>query len=190
MRKQFIIGYGLAVLLAICSAVAGNPEFLAYSIVTAILLAVIHTSDKYYHYNGLVLWGFNLWLVMHILGGLYVVDGHVLYSYVLIDIVKAPYSVLKYDQLVHAYCYFIIALLVWHVVYKISSKNASVLSMKLLTVLAATGIGGLNEIIEFLATVFILSVNVGGYENTALDIVANLLGSLLAVPVFSKLRHD
>lgn len=190
MRIQFTVGYCLAALLAIWSAFGNNSEFLAYSIVTAVLLAVIHASDRYCHYHGTVLWGFNLWLVMHILGGLYVVDSHVLYSHVLIDIVEAPYSILKYDQIVHAYCYFIIALLVWHIIYKISKKHTPHYLMAFITVLAATGIGGLNEIIEFLATVFIDSVNVGGYENTALDIIANLAGALLAIPLFSKLNVD
>lgn len=177
----------LAVILAIWSLISGNAEFVSYAAVTGILLALLHTSDRHYNFNGIVLWGFDLWLLMHILGGLYFIDDHVLYSHVLIEIVPAPYSILKYDQLVHTYCYFIIALLARQVICKISSARAGALPINVITVLCATGIGCLNEIIEFLATVFIENVNVGGYENTALDIIANLLGAVLAVPFFSKL---
>ncbi len=189
MKIQFTIGYFLVGLLAIWSFVSGNFEFIAYSVVTGVLLFIIHITDKYYSYNSWALWGFDLWMLLHILGGLYKVNGKVLYSTMLIDIVPAPYSILKYDQIVHAFCYFVVALLVWQIVKNITSKQASFGILAMITVLAATGIGGLNEIIEFLAIVFIENVNVGGYENTAIDIVANLIGALLAVPLFKCLQN-
>jgi len=43
----------------------------------------------------------------------------------------------------------------------------------------------LNEIIEFSTTLF-FDNNVGGYVNTALDFVSNLIGALLAIPFFRK----
>ena len=189
MKIQFIIGYLLVGLLAVWSLISGNLEFLAYSAVTGILLWIIHLTDKYYSYSKWVLWGFDLWMVLHILGGLWVINGKVLYSTVLIDIIPAPYSILKYDQIVHAYCYFIVALLAWHIVSAVAKQQSSFVALATITVLAATGVGGLNEIIEFMATVFIENVNVGGYENTAIDIVANLVGALIAVPIFKKLTN-
>ena len=186
MKIQFIIGYILVALLALWSLISGNLEFVAYSVVTGLLLAIIHFTDRFYSYSDFSLWGFNIWMLLHILGGLYKVNGEVLYSFVLVDIIAAPYSILKYDQLVHAYCYFIVALLIWQIVSKTASKQANFIPLALVTVLAATGVGGLNEIIEFLATVFIENVNVGGYENTAIDIVCNLIGAMLAVPLFKK----
>ena len=130
-----------------------------------------------------MLWGFNLWLVLHILGGLWPVNGSVLYSLVLIDIVGEPYSILKYDQIVHTYCYFIIALLLWQVVSTVK-LDAPQWLLAALTVLAASGVGGMNEIVEFSATVLVPDTNVGGYENTAIDLVANFLGACLAIPFF------
>ena len=189
MKLQFIVGYLLVGVLAVWSLISGNLEFVAYSVVTGALLAIIHASDRHFNYNDWVLWGFDLWMLLHILGGLFMVGDKVLYSTVLIDIIPPPYSILKYDQVVHAYCYFIVALLAWHVVKSVASARASFLTLAVITVLAATGVGGLNEIIEFLATVFIENVNVGGYENTAIDIVANLIGALLAVPLFKCLQN-
>ncbi|MEA3366186.1 MAG: hypothetical protein U9Q79_11160, partial [Candidatus Hydrogenedentes bacterium] len=47
--------------------------------------------------------------------------------------------------------------------------------------MAGLGVGGLNEIIEFIATVLVPETGVGGYENTALDLVADSIGAILAV---------
>ena len=49
-----------------------------------------------------------------------------------------------------------------------------------LIVLGGMGIGALNEIIEFAAVVIFGQTGVGGYWNTALDLVFNLLGAIAA----------
>lgn len=180
MKLSFICGYVLTLALLLWSLFSQNFEFLFYGITTLVLVALLHKGDQHFRFDALVLWGFDLWIVLHILGGLLPVGDSVLYSMMLIDLVQEPYSVLKYDQVVHAYCYFIAALLIWKIVCSIG-REASFTTMAFITVLAASGIGGLNEIIEFLATVFIPDTNVGGYENTAIDIISNFLGACLAV---------
>ena len=157
-----------------------------YAAVVLVLVTIIHRTDRLYHYPSWVLWAFIVWLIMHILGGLWVVGDEVLYNKVLIPIVGEPYSILKYDQLVHVYCYTVVTLLMWSVVRHIASAEARHGVLVLITVLAATGVGGLNEIVEFAATVLVPDTNVGGYENTAIDIVANLLGAVLAIPLFKR----
>ena len=188
MRRPFLLGYLLIGVLILWSLIAGNYEFVIYAGATIVLLGFLHWTDQRFHYNNLVLWLFDSWLVMHILGGLLVVGSGVLYSFVLIPIVGEPYDILKYDQLVHTYCYFVVALLVWKVVTQVARPDASHRLLAAITVLAATGIGGLNEMVEFLAVIAVPDTNVGGYENTAIDIVANFLGALLAVPLFRKYR--
>jgi hypothetical protein len=42
------------------------------------------------------------------------------------------------------------------------------------------GFGAANEVVEFIATITLPGTNVGGYENTGWDLVANLVGCLLA----------
>jgi len=185
MRKPFFFAYTLAAILGIWSLLGQNYEFTLYTVITLALVALIDLGDRRFAFSSAVLWGFNLWLVMHILGGLWQVGDGVLYSLVLVDIVGEPYSILKYDQLVHAYCYFIIALLLWRVIQD-AGFHAHRRLLVALTVLAASGVGGLNEIVEFSATVLVPNTNVGGYENTAIDLVANLLGACLAIPFFSK----
>ncbi len=44
----------------------------------------------------------------------------------------------------------------------------------------------LNEIIEFITTVIVPESGVGGYENTSLDLVSNLLGAIVAMMYILK----
>lgn len=188
MRKPFAIGYLLAALLFGWALLSGNFEFLIYAVTTIILVVLLHAGDRHFGFNTAVLWGFDLWILLHILGGLLPVDGGVLYSLVLVDIVGEPYSILKYDQLVHVYCYFVATLLLWQIIAAFRPQG-SFHALAIITVLAAGGVGALNELIEFTTTVLVPDTNVGGYENTALDIVANFAGAMLAVAWFRRLNH-
>lgn len=187
MKTPLLIAYGLAGLLIIWSIFAGNLEFVFYGITALVIVLILHLSHKKFTYPAWIWWLFVLWIILHIIGGLVQINGHAMYSQMLISIVGDPYYILKYDQVVHSYCYFVVALILWQVVSRsfTDTRHHPTLAT-ILVVLAASGIGGMNEIIEFLATVFIQDVNVGGYENTALDIVANLVGALLAIPFFRK----
>ena len=48
-------------------------------------------------------------------------------------------------------------------------------------ILAAMGFGMLNEMIEFSAVLMVPGANVGGYYNTALDLVSNSIGAVIAI---------
>jgi len=186
MKISFLLAYLLASILLVWSLVAQNYEFLFYAVTVFVLVILVQLGDRKVGFHPLLLWGFDLWIVLHILGGLYPINGSVLYSLVLVDLVGPPYSLFKYDQLVHAYCYFIAALLLWQLVSQTLSVKSGLL-LKALIVLAAAGIGALNEVIEFIATVSVPETNVGGYENTLIDIICNFIGALLAVLLFEKL---
>ena len=188
LKPQFIIGYLLTAVLVTWSVLSGKHEFLIYAVVVLVLVMLLHNTQKIYNYNSGVLWAFVAWIIMHILGGLLVVGDGVLYSLVLIPIVGEPYDLLKYDQVVHVYCYTVVALLLWPVLNYVAKPDNGHKTLIVMTVLAATGVGGLNEIVEFSATVLVPETNVGNYENNAIDIVANLLGALLAVlPRFRRI---
>ncbi len=189
MKISFLLAYLLALILLVWSLVARNYEFLFYAITVFVLVILVQLGDRKVGFHPLLRWGFDLWIVLHILGGLFPINGSVMYSLMLVDLVGPPYSLIKYDQLVHAYCYFIAALLLWQLVTRTISAKHGVL-LKALIVLAAAGIGALNEIIEFIATVSVPETNVGGYENTLIDIICNFIGALLAVLVFKKLSPD
>jgi hypothetical protein len=49
------------------------------------------------------------------------------------------------------------------------------------------GFGAFNEVVEFIAVLTIPNTNVGGYENTGWDLVANLVGSVSAAILIARL---
>ena len=54
-------------------------------------------------------------------------------------------------------------------------------TVALLIVLMSSGLGAINEILEFIAVVTMPETGVGGYHNTMLDLCFNLLGGILGV---------
>ena len=176
-----LASFFLAGLLTLLALVAQNHEFLLYAATVIILVAIIYRTDRYFAYPKIGLWLFNGWLILHILGGLASFGGVRFYDLLLLDLVGEPYSILKYDQFVHFYCYFAISILMWSVVRKIARPDAATVVVSVVTVLASSSLGALNEIVEFLAVVLFATQGVGGYINTAIDLVANLLGAIAGV---------
>jgi len=175
----YIVSFFLAGLLTLLTIILQNYEFLLYAITVAILAVIIFKTGQYFGFSRAGLWLFNVWLILHICGGLAVYQGVRFYDLILIDIIGEPYHILKYDQFVHFFCYLVISILMWSVVQKIAKKNANSIVICVVTVLAASSIGAVNEIIEFLAVVALGTDGVGGYTNTAIDLVANLLGAIV-----------
>jgi len=128
-----------------------------------------------------VLWGLIGWGFLHMLGGVEFEPGRVIYTYQILDIIGEPYSILKYDQVIHAYGFFVGTLVMFNVLKKYLPTSFSWLGVGVVVVMAGLGLGALNEIIEFFMTVTLPNTNVGGYENTALDLVFNLIGATAAM---------
>ncbi len=178
LAPPFLVSFTLAGLLTLLTIVVQNYEFLLYAVTVIILVATIYRTDRYFGFARIGLWLFNGWLILHILGGLASFGGVRFYDLILLDLVGAPYDILKYDQFVHFYCYVVISILMWSVIRKIARPDASIAVVGVVAVLASSSIGAINEIIEFLAVVLFASQGVGGYTNTAIDLVANLLGAI------------
>jgi uncharacterized membrane protein YjdF len=158
---------------------AQNYEFVGYVLVTGILYYIVLVLDKKYNFPKIAIWLFASWVVMHMLGGGLIINGTRLYATMLVDFIGDPYYILKYDQFVHAFCYFTVAILVYFALKK-HLKGESPFFLIFFTILAATGIGMLNEIVEFGMVVFAGAADaVGGYYNTALDMVFNLVGAVV-----------
>ena len=175
----YILSFFLAGLLTLLTIIFQNYEFLLYAITVIFLIVILYKTDQYFNYKLLGLWLFNIWLILHVLGGLASYQGVRLYDLMLLNLVGDPYHILKYDQFVHFYCYVVMGILMWSVVQKIMKQNASNAVVCIVTILAASSLGAVNEIIEFFAFVMIGTEGVGGYINTAIDLVANLLGAIV-----------
>ena len=159
----------------------GNREFLLYAATLSILILLVQWSGRRLHYPAGVLWCFLLWLVLHMCGGFVHLGGVRLYDITLMPLVGAPYHILRYDQFVHAFCYFTLGGLLKTIVVAQAAPDAPRRGLAMMTLLAALGVGALNEIIEFAAVAWFGSDGVGDYFNNALDNVFNAAGALAAL---------
>ena len=168
----------------------GNREFVFYIVVMVSLMALIYAMHRRVGLSAALLWCLSAWGLMHMAGGLLPVpeswptdNGSVLYNLWLIP------NFLKYDQFVHAYGFGITTWLCWQ---GLSATVAVKPTIGILTLCAAggMGIGAFNEIVEFAATLTIPNTNVGGYNNTGWDLVANLVGCAIAATAISMCHRS
>ncbi len=160
----------------------GNSEFIAYTAVVIVLGVFIAFLIRRYEIPALVLWGLSVWGFLHLAGGGGItINGHGLYSLHLINIANAggDLVILKYDQFVHAFGFFVTTFLLFYMMkpYVFSYKGFTI---PLTAALGSMGLGAFNEIMEFMAVLALPQTGVGGYENTLLDLVFNTLGASIA----------
>lgn len=168
-------------LASIVFAATKNYEFLLYAVTIAVMVGFLWATHSSFHYRRSSLCLFFIWLVMHVCGGCVPIgDGKVLYDLILLPLVPAPYSILKFDQFVHAFCYLAIGLLADDAIRPQLRRDIPPVAAFLIVVLAAMGVGALNEVIEFAAVCSFENTNVGDYTNNALDLVFNMAGALTA----------
>ncbi|MGM5482463.1 MAG: DUF2238 domain-containing protein [Nanobdellota archaeon] len=189
-ESAFSLSYIVLTIFLIIFIIQKNWEFLLYLGSIYAFTGFLHFIDKKIKLIPLAKWGYFICLLMHMLGGSLVISGTKLYSYILIDIVGSPYNILKYDQAMHLFCYGVITLIMYSFLIKIASAKKQKLIFYTILILAASSIGAINEIIEFSTVILFNSTGVGGYYNTALDLVANLIGSITAaVIIFLKSKN-
>jgi uncharacterized membrane protein YjdF len=177
--------------LAMSSAVSrANYEFILYIGVVIIAILIVIQFYLRYGLSVALLWLLSFWGFLHMTGGLVHVPSHwptggeskVLYNLWLIE------GKLKFDQLVHAYGFGTTTWLIWQVLQRTLARkfNQAIVDIRptggllFLCAIGSMGLGALNEIVEFLAMILVPETNVGGYVNTALDLVANFAGALIA----------
>lgn len=166
----------------ICAAIyfssIGNSEFLGYIGAVSVLLLLVACTLHWTCFPDWLLWLLSILMLLHIFGGGLMVNGDVLYNYVAYPIENpAGLTFLKVDQIVHTYGSAVAALFVYSFLRR--KTDLGWLSTFLIVVLAACGVGALNEVLEFLAKISVPDVNVGGYYNTAVDLVVNLAGAVI-----------
>ncbi len=191
--------YMSAIILAIATIffiIRGNYEFLSYAVTLFILIWIVLKTDRIFNYPSLAKWGFMVWMLMHMAGGSLYFGGTRLYELILINIIGEPFNILRYDQVVHAFCYFVMGLLAYSVVIYLAKPNPKQKTSKtsnaviyIVAFLTAIGIGALNEIIEFSTVAFFGSTGVGNYYNNALDLVFNAIGAIVALIIAGRIKR-
>jgi len=172
----------------------GNIEFLFYIIVMLALMLVVWLVHRSVVLTSPVLWALSIWGLAHMAGGLIPLpeawpingDTRVLYSLWLIP------DRLKYDQVVHAYGFGVATWVCWQgiraAIRRRGGDAVPTLGLMVLAATAGMGLGALNELIEFVATLLVPETNVGGYLNTGWDLVANFVGTVVAATVIGLRR--
>ncbi len=188
ISKNTLVNIVLLASFTVYYLVQLNSEFLIYVVTISAMIYLIEKTDRVFTYGLPAKIGFSTWLFLHLGGGAFKINGARWYDTILIDIVGDPYHILKYDQALHTFCYFVITLFVYAVVRHISKEKANPLAVCLTTAFAAMGISAMNEIVEFSAVVAFNSSGVGGYYNNALDLVFNLAGVIPAIAVAARVR--
>ena len=139
-------------------------------------------TNKKVNYSNGILWGLTLWALMHMSGGGIYIKGVRLYEIILIPLSKA-YPILKYDQFVHIIGFGVATILMYELIKPKLKLNNRWVAVSIVVVMAGLGVGALNELLEFIATVLVPETGVGGYVNTSLDLVSDLIGAILAMVI-------
>ena len=117
--------------------------------------------------------GLALWGVGHLAGGIVEISHHrILYNALLPGRIHL-------DNVVHFIGFGSAGLAFWEWVHPSGPSTSRTASWFIVWV-AAMGIGAFNEVVEFAATHLLSATQVGGYQNTGRDLVANMLGGATA----------
>ena len=171
--------------LSIAAALAlsdQNCEFVYYIVIVVILSFVALLVHEYVQLTKSVLWALSIWGLLHMIGGMmpapagWPISGTkaVFYSLWIIP------NYLKYDHIVHAFGFGLATWICWQGIRSLMDEPKPTLGVLMLCALGGLGLGALNEVVEFIAVLTIPDTNVGDYHNTGWDLIANLIGSVVA----------
>jgi len=137
----------------------------------------------------LLSFGLAISAIVSLAGGLINIGHNVLYNASIGPQSKGLGThLLQYDHAAHAYSSFVIAFACW---VTLAAPHAAASHRRELVILAvgtALGLGAINEMVEFLATIAHHGAHVGGYSNTGWDLVCNFIGAGSAGLVLARSR--
>ena len=94
-------------------------------------------------------------------------------------------DLLKYDNPMHAYGMGVATWACWQGLRTVTGLRPLPQVPLAIAALAGMGLGALNEVVEFIATLF-LDTNVGGYRNTGFDLIYNTVGAVIAAYLIGR----
>lgn len=163
---------------------SANREFIGYLFTMLVLVVLTAWGHRRVRFPIAMLWALTGWGIAHMAGGGIHIGESVLYNLVLIPFGgSGELRLLKYDQMVHFYGFAVMAWMLWYILQNQFSELRRTRTIYVFATLGSMGLGALNEIIEFSAVMLVANTNVGGYYNTALDLVFNGLGAVAATTV-------
>ncbi len=170
--------------LSILAWAQGNQEFLFYAATMLVIIAGVYALDRRVHFSVGVLWLLAIWGLIHMAGGTIPAptggEGKVLYAWRPVEWLP------KYDQVVHTYGFFAATFAACECLRAAVSPNKPMrvsVGLAIALALVGMGLGAVNEVVEFTATLLFEETGVGGYVNTGWDMVCNMTGACLAAAV-------
>lgn len=168
---------GYIVAWSVYGIVAGSRLAAPYVIIVTVVALAIAAADAKVHFSLLVLVGLALWGFGHLAGGLVALTGpgdRILYNAVFLRWGH-------FDNVVHAVGFGTAGIAVWEATRSwLPAEPGHPLGTAIGVCLLGQGVGAFNEVVEFGASHLLAATNVGDYENTGRDLVANLIGTAIA----------
>ncbi|MCU1371282.1 MAG: hypothetical protein JWO77_2476 [Ilumatobacteraceae bacterium] len=193
LRRSLARHRALAIGIAVATAgfasyglATGSDVAVPYAVMVLGGMALVATIEPDDGFSGLALAGLSTWALGHLAGGIIGIAGdRVLYNALLLDPVH-------WDNLVHFVGFGTAGLVWWEAVQgSVRVDRSHAVGVGVAVWFVGMGVGALNEVIEFIATLVLPDTNVGGYHNTGRDLIANLLGAATAaVVVVRRIRRE
>lgn len=169
-----VAGVAAAALLPV-GAASGQADWPVYAVVVAggmVAVVVLHLRVGL---STPTVWGLVAFAVGHLAGGMIPVGDGTLYGVWLVE------GWLRYDNVQHAVGFGVVGRATWEALQaRLAPRPSDLGSVAfVVVVLGASAFGALNEIAEWVLTRTVAGAEVGGYDNTARDLVANLVGGVV-----------
>lgn len=175
-----VAGTATGVAIGIARGAPNWPVYLAVMLIGTAVVTAVHLRAPL---SRPTLWGLVLFGIGHVAGGMVSVGDGVLYQQWLLE------PVVRYDNLQHAWGFGWVGRATWEVLRRRVGPAADDRTVTAaVIVLAAAAFGAVNEIVEWVLTLTIPGTDVGGYDNTARDLVANLVGGALVAAASVRAR--
>jgi len=179
----FVVNLLYVLVFGSLSVGQANWEFVIYTGVIVVFFTLILIGQHRVQFPPFILWGLTLWGLLHMAGGHISVGGVRLYEVVPLRLATTEqYAILRYDQIIHTIGFGVATLVCHHLLSRHLAPDARpTVTLSALVVLMGMGLGAFNEVIELLVVFVVPDSGVGGYYNTALDLLFNMIGAILAV---------
>ena len=174
-RAAYAVVIGAALIgFAAYGFATGSELTASYLVIVAGGAALVGALDGRVRLSTVALTGLALWGVGHLAGGIVELShGRILYNALL------PGRI-HFDNVVHFVGFGSAGLAAWEALGRHVADTLSARGVWFTVWLLAMGIGALNEVIEFAITHIQTETQIGGYQNTGRDLVANMLGGAIA----------
>lgn len=170
-----LVGATLAAVasLLVLGAMTGRPNWPVYLAVVVVGLAVALAVDRRHPFSFGTRVGLAIFAIGHVAGGMVTVGDDVLYATWLFE------PIVRYDNVQHAIGFGVLGRATWEVLRpRLGVAATTPIVVWWVVATGAATWGAVNEVIEWVMTLTIPGTDVGGYDNTVRDLVANLVGGV------------